>query len=202
MPGLHRLPGAEPERDTVLEPGELITAVELPAAAAGRSAYRKVRERASFAFALVSVAALLDIAGDGTVRTCQLALGGVAHVPWRAYTAERALAGTPRRRFRVRARRPTRSWRRPGRCPATPTRWRWPATSSLADLGGTAQDGVGRSNRVEGRDKVTGQARYAYEYPADRRRRTRSPCRRRSPAARSGRSTRARPRRCPACSRC
>ena len=95
MPGLHRLPGSEPGRDTVLEPGELITAVELPPPPAGRSAYRKVRERASFAFALVSVAALLDVADDGTVRACRVALGGVAHVPWRAYSAERALAGAP-----------------------------------------------------------------------------------------------------------
>ena len=95
LPGLHRLPGAEPDRDTVLEPGDLITAAELPPPLAGRSVYRKVRERASFAFALVSAAALLDIAGDGTIRNCKLALGGVAHVPWRAYTAERALAHAP-----------------------------------------------------------------------------------------------------------
>jgi xanthine dehydrogenase YagS FAD-binding subunit len=95
MPGLHRLPGDEPDRDTVLEPGELITAVELPPPPAGRSVYRKVRERASFAFALVSAAALLDVAGDGTIRNCKLALGGVAHVPWRACAAERALAHRP-----------------------------------------------------------------------------------------------------------
>jgi xanthine dehydrogenase YagS FAD-binding subunit len=95
LPGLHRLPGDEPDRDTVLEPGELITAVELPPPPAGRSAYRKVRERASFAFALVSVAALIDVAEDGTVAGCQLALGGVAHVPWRAFTAERAVLGAP-----------------------------------------------------------------------------------------------------------
>lgn len=97
MPGLHRLPGDEPHRDTVLEPGELITAVHLPAPPAGRSTYRKVRERASFAFALVSVAAALDVAGDGTVRDCRLALGGLAHVPWRAERAERALRGAPAR---------------------------------------------------------------------------------------------------------
>jgi xanthine dehydrogenase YagS FAD-binding subunit len=95
MPGLHRLPGTEPHHDTVLAPGELITAVELPPPPPGRSAYRKVRERASFAFALVSVAALLDIASDGTIGTCRVALGGVAHVPWRAFSAERALAGAP-----------------------------------------------------------------------------------------------------------
>jgi xanthine dehydrogenase YagS FAD-binding subunit len=92
LPGLYRLPGDEPERDTVLAPGELITAVELPPAPPGRSAYRKVRERASFAFALVSVAAVLHVE-DGTVRGCRLALGGVAHAPWRAERAERALLG-------------------------------------------------------------------------------------------------------------
>jgi xanthine dehydrogenase YagS FAD-binding subunit len=95
VPGLHRLPGGEPHRDTVLAPGELVTAVELPPPLPGRSTYRKVRERASFAFALVSVAALIDIAGDGTVGTCRVALGGVAHAPWRAFEAEHAVAGAP-----------------------------------------------------------------------------------------------------------
>jgi xanthine dehydrogenase YagS FAD-binding subunit len=95
MPGLHRLPGDEPQRDTVLAPAELITAVTLPPPVAGaRSRYRKVRERTSFAFALVSVAAVLDLA-DGAVRECRLALGGVAHVPWRAERAEAALRGAP-----------------------------------------------------------------------------------------------------------
>jgi xanthine dehydrogenase YagS FAD-binding subunit len=93
LPGLHRLPGTEPDRDTVLRPGELITSVRLPAPPPGASAYRKVRERASFAFALVSVAAVLDVAGDGIVRNCRLALGGVAHAPWRAGRAEEALLG-------------------------------------------------------------------------------------------------------------
>jgi xanthine dehydrogenase YagS FAD-binding subunit len=94
IPGLHRLPGEEPERDTVLEQGELITAVELPPPPAGASKYRKVRERASFAFALVSIAAVLDVA-DGVVRDCRLALGGVAHAPWRARLAEAELRGAP-----------------------------------------------------------------------------------------------------------
>jgi len=95
MPGLHRLPADRPAEDTVLAAGELITAVELPAPPAGRSAYRKVRERASFAFALVSVAAALDVGEDGVVRDCRLALGGVAHAPWRAMYAEEALRGAP-----------------------------------------------------------------------------------------------------------
>ena len=94
MPGLHRLPGSEPGRDTVLEPGELITSVELPPPPPGRSAYRKVRERASFAFAVVSVAAALDVV-DGTVREARLALGGVAHKPWRCRAAEAVLQGAP-----------------------------------------------------------------------------------------------------------
>jgi xanthine dehydrogenase YagS FAD-binding subunit len=95
MPGLHRLPGDEPQRDTVLEPGDLITAVELePLAFAGRSRYRKVRERASFSFAVVSIAAAVDVA-DGTVRDCRIAFGGLAHVPWRAARAEEALRGAP-----------------------------------------------------------------------------------------------------------
>ncbi|HEX6522860.1 MAG TPA: xanthine dehydrogenase family protein subunit M [Streptosporangiaceae bacterium] len=93
MPGLHRLPADDPSRDTVLEPGELITAVSLPPPLPGRSAYRKVRERASFAFALVSVAAVLDTGPGGVIRGCRLALGGVAHVPWRAFNTERAVAG-------------------------------------------------------------------------------------------------------------
>ena len=92
---LHRLPGEQPERDTVLEHGELITAVDLPPLAfATTSRYRKVRDRASYAFALVSVAAALDLA-DGVVRDVRLALGGVAHKPWRATQAEEALRGAP-----------------------------------------------------------------------------------------------------------
>ncbi len=91
----HRLPGDEPQRDTVLEHGELITAVDLPPLAfAARSHYRKVRDRASYAFALVSVAAAIDVADD-LVRDARIAFGGVAHVPWRATKAEAALRGAP-----------------------------------------------------------------------------------------------------------
>ena len=89
----HRLPGDTPERDSVLEPGELIVAVELPPLpVAAHSRYRKVRERASFSFALVSVAAALDLA-DGRVRDVRVALGGVAHKPWRATRVEALLRG-------------------------------------------------------------------------------------------------------------
>jgi xanthine dehydrogenase YagS FAD-binding subunit len=92
---LHRLPEDHPERDTVLAPGELITAIELPALPfAAHSAYRKVRDRSSYAFALVSVAAAIDVDG-GVVRDVRLALGGVAHKPWRARIAEDALRSQP-----------------------------------------------------------------------------------------------------------
>ena len=93
--GLHRLPGDTPHVETVLERDELITAVELPPApVAATSRYRKVRDRASYAFALVSVAAALEIAG-GAVTDVRLALGGVAPRPWRAHEAERLLRGAP-----------------------------------------------------------------------------------------------------------
>ena len=92
---LHRLPDGRPEIETALEPGELITAVELPALSfARRSTYRKVRDRASYAFALVSVAAALELDGS-TVKDVRLALGGVALKPWRAWKAEAALKGQP-----------------------------------------------------------------------------------------------------------
>jgi xanthine dehydrogenase YagS FAD-binding subunit len=91
----HRLPGDAPQRDTVLAADELIVAVELPPLdAAARSTYRKVRERASFSFALVSLAAAVDVA-DGRIRDIRLALGGVAHKPWRAAAAEASLRGAP-----------------------------------------------------------------------------------------------------------
>jgi xanthine dehydrogenase YagS FAD-binding subunit len=89
----HRLPGDAPDKDTVLQHGELITAVELPALPfAMHSTYRKVRDRASFAFALVSVAAALDV-DAGKVRNVRIALGGVAHKPWRVEEAEELLVG-------------------------------------------------------------------------------------------------------------
>ncbi|GAA0488509.1 xanthine dehydrogenase family protein subunit M [Streptomyces sp. NPDC046215] len=89
----HRLPGTEPQHDTVLRRAELVVAVELPPPA-GPSAYRKARDRASYAFALASVAAVLDVRG-GTVEDVRLAFGALAHKPWRARTAEDALRGAP-----------------------------------------------------------------------------------------------------------
>jgi xanthine dehydrogenase YagS FAD-binding subunit len=95
MPGFHRLPGAEPQRDTVLAPGELITAVELPPLPlAARSRYRKVRDRASYAFAVTSIAAAVEVR-EGTVADCRIAFGGLAHAPWRAERAEAVLRGAP-----------------------------------------------------------------------------------------------------------
>ena len=95
LEAFYRLPGDSPQRDTELPPGALVTAVEVPGLAFGAvSAYRKARDRASYAFALVSVAAALDIE-DGVVRDVRLALGAVAHKPWRARLAEQVLRGAP-----------------------------------------------------------------------------------------------------------
>ena len=96
LEAFHRLPGDTPERETVLEPGDLIVAVRLPPGAAGFAAharYLKVRERTSYAFAVVSAAAALRLDGD-TIAEARVALGGVALKPWRARAAEAALAGT------------------------------------------------------------------------------------------------------------
>jgi xanthine dehydrogenase YagS FAD-binding subunit len=91
----HRLPGDTPQRDTTLEHGELIVAIELPPSRfAGNSHYLKVRDRASYAFALVAVAAALELDG-GTIRQARVVLGSVAHKPWRSREAEAALAGQP-----------------------------------------------------------------------------------------------------------
>jgi xanthine dehydrogenase YagS FAD-binding subunit len=95
LAGFHRLPGDEPQRDTVLAHGELITAIDLPPLPfATRSRYRKVRDRASYAFALVSVAAAIDLVGDA-INDIRIAFGGIAHKPWRATKAEAALRGAP-----------------------------------------------------------------------------------------------------------
>jgi xanthine dehydrogenase YagS FAD-binding subunit len=88
----HRLPGTTPQKDTILADGELITAVILPAPPAGGQIYRKVRDRASFDFALVSVAAIVET-DRNRIRSARIAMGGVAHKPWRALEAERQLAG-------------------------------------------------------------------------------------------------------------
>jgi xanthine dehydrogenase YagS FAD-binding subunit len=92
---LHRLPGDMPEKDTTLEAGELITAVDVPDGPFTKHVhYQKVRERASYAFALLSVAAALDLDGT-TIKGARLAMGGVAHKPWRLAAAEQALVGKP-----------------------------------------------------------------------------------------------------------
>ncbi|MBX9814346.1 MAG: xanthine dehydrogenase [Proteobacteria bacterium SG_bin5] len=94
LAGLYRLPGDTPQIEHVLAPGELITHVELPPPPPGRQLYRKVRDRASYAFALVSVAAAVAVE-DGVVSAAQLAFGGLAPVPWRSAEAEAALIGQP-----------------------------------------------------------------------------------------------------------
>src|SRR5882672_4778721 len=88
----HRLPGQTPEIDTTLEAGEIITAVTLPPPPRGVQIYRKVRDRASYAFALVSVAAIVELSAGG-IRSARLAFGGLAPKPWRVPQAEEMLAG-------------------------------------------------------------------------------------------------------------
>jgi xanthine dehydrogenase YagS FAD-binding subunit len=95
FPDFHRLPGDSPEIDTNLKEGELIVAIDLPPSLyAGHSHYLKIRDRASYDFALVSVAAALEIE-SGRIRSARIALGGVAHKPWRAESAEQLLTGQP-----------------------------------------------------------------------------------------------------------
>jgi xanthine dehydrogenase YagS FAD-binding subunit len=94
MIDFHRLPGERPDLETLLEPGEVIVAVELAASAFARSTYRKVRDRASYAFALVSVAAGLTMRA-GRIEQIGIAFGGIAAKPWRALRAETALRGGP-----------------------------------------------------------------------------------------------------------
>ncbi|MEV7299606.1 MULTISPECIES: FAD binding domain-containing protein [Streptomyces] len=95
LTGFHRLPGDNPDQDTVIRPGELITEVVLPPRPDGAvSLYRKARDRASYAFALASVAAVLTVR-DGRVQHAALAFGGLAHRPWRARAAEDVLRGAP-----------------------------------------------------------------------------------------------------------
>jgi len=93
MSDFHRLPGDAPQRDTTLQHGELITAVDLPSAQFTKVHYLKVRDRASYAFALVSVAAALQMEGE-RIKAARIALGGVAHKPWRATRSEEMLAGS------------------------------------------------------------------------------------------------------------
>jgi xanthine dehydrogenase YagS FAD-binding subunit len=90
----HRLPGDTPHIETVLGPSEMLTGVLLPPPPPGRHVYRKVRDRASYAFALVSVAAIVATKG-GTITSARIGFGGVAHKPWRSTEAETALAGRP-----------------------------------------------------------------------------------------------------------
>ena len=95
MTDFHRLPGDKPETDTNLGPDEIITAIELPAQSFTKNyTYLKIRDRLSYAFALVSVAAALELDGD-SIKDARLALGGVAHKPWRDTAAEGALKGQP-----------------------------------------------------------------------------------------------------------
>jgi xanthine dehydrogenase YagS FAD-binding subunit len=91
----HLVPDDHPDRENILRPGDLITAIDVPALAYGkRSLYRKVRDRASYAFALASAAVAVDLR-DGLIHDCRIALGGIATKPWRSREAEQLLAGKP-----------------------------------------------------------------------------------------------------------
>ena len=128
----HRLPGDTPQRDTNLEHGELIVAIELPKSNfAKNSYYLKVRDRASYAFALVAVAAALELDG-GTIRQARVVLGGVAHKPWRSREAEAALAGKPASEESFRRGRRGGARRTRSRSRTTPTRSSWRSGPSFA----------------------------------------------------------------------
>ncbi|MEV1053330.1 xanthine dehydrogenase family protein subunit M [Streptomyces sp. NPDC049887] len=99
----YRPPGDTPHIETVLRPGEMITGVVLPPPPPGRQRYRKVRDRASYEFALVSVAVVVSTTDEGTVGEARVAFGGVAHKPWRSVEAEAALTGRPARMATYRA---------------------------------------------------------------------------------------------------
>lgn len=90
----HRLPGDTPQIETDLRKGEIITAVTLPKPVAGTHLYRKVRDRASYAFATISIAAVIAAEGNGKIGSARLAFGGLAHKPWRVAAAEEALVRT------------------------------------------------------------------------------------------------------------
>ena len=92
MVTIAKLPGATPHVETELVPGELITSVTLPSPVGGKHVYHKVRDRASYAFALFSVAAVVSVE-NGTIASASLAFGGVAHMPWRDPGVEAALVG-------------------------------------------------------------------------------------------------------------
>ena len=128
----HRLPGDTPQRDTNLQPDEIITAIELPAQGfAANYTYLKIRDRLSYAFALVSVAAALELDGD-TIKEARLALGGVAHKPWRDPAAEAALRGQAADAASLRAARPTCCCATPRASRTTPSRSTWRAAPSSA----------------------------------------------------------------------
>ena len=128
----HRLPGDTPQRDTNLQPDEIITAIELPAQGfAANYTYLKIRDRLSYAFALVSVAAALELDG-GAIKEARLALGGVAHKPWRDPAAEAALRGQAAERRRLSRAPPTCCCATPRASGTTPSRSSWRAAPSSA----------------------------------------------------------------------
>ena len=179
----HRLPGDTPQLDTNLQPNEIITAIELPAQGfAANYSYLKIRDRLSYAFALVSVAAALELDG-GRIKEARLALGGVAHKPWRNPEAEAALRGEAADRDRVREGGRRAAARRQGlRAQRLQDRPGAPRHRPHADAGrerhaanpvqqedpvSVMKPYIGTpTSRVDGRAKVTGAAQYAGEFNA------------------------------------
>ena len=175
----HRLPGDEPapRHHAAARRARSPPSSSRPPPDGAHSTYRKVRDRASYAFALASVAAELVI-DDGIVSSARIALGGVAHKPWRAHLAEQALVGAARHRGDVPAGRRRRTRRRQNRCAATNSRWHSPGAPSSPRCS-TARGrtpamtlveprAIGtRLTRLDGPAKVTGTAPYAYEHQVD-----------------------------------
>ena len=179
----HRLPGNAPERDTNLAADEIITAVELPANGFAKNhTYLKIRDRLSYAFALVSVAAALELDGN-TIKEARLALGGVAHKPWRDPSVEAAMRGQPAKRetfmqaadgllrdakghahnaFKIELA------RRASDAGADASRAGHAAIASLQKDPVSAMTYIGTpTSRIDGHAKVTGAARYAAEHRVD-----------------------------------
>jgi len=168
---LHRLPGLEPQRDTILDDGELIVSVELPPPRFGeRCRYVKIRDRASFAFALVSAVVALALDGAGRLEDVRIVLGGVAARPWRADGAEASLRGADAApgafeqaaRIALEPARPL-----PGNAYKVVLARRLLA-ATLTELSAPSMSvAAGTLGRVEGAEKVTGAARYTHEHPVE-----------------------------------
>ena len=167
----HRLPGDAPERDNVLDRGDLIVAIEVPASVEARAShYLKVRDRASYEFALVSAAAAVATDG-GRISSARLAMGGVAHKPWRLTAAETSVRGISLADVDGLRSAIATSF---DRCPPACSQCLQGRTGAarraarLANSGSTPMNAVGQPiSRIDGRLKVTGGARYTADIPVE-----------------------------------